>query len=53
MEVDYSKHTDFRWKIKWRLEHLGVLGVMGETDPLRNGPLFNPFIAMFLCPNYP
>ena len=23
METDYSKHTHFRWKIKWRLEHLG------------------------------
>ena len=30
METDYSKHTHFRWKIKWRLEHLGALGVMGE-----------------------
>ena len=25
METDYSKHTYFRWKIKWRLEHLGAL----------------------------
>ena len=32
METDYSKH--FRWKIKWRLEHLGALGTMGETAPL-------------------
>ena len=31
METDYSKHTHFRWKIKWRLEHLGTLGIMGET----------------------
>ena len=30
METDYSKHTHFRWKIKWRLEHLGVLGIMGK-----------------------
>ena len=30
METDYSKHKHFRWKIKWRLEHLGALGVMGE-----------------------
>ena len=30
METDYSKHTHFRWKVKWRLEHLGALGVMGE-----------------------
>ena len=22
METDYSKHTYFRWKVKWRLEHL-------------------------------
>ena len=29
METDlYSKHTHFRWKIKWRLEHLGALGIM-------------------------
>ena len=32
METDYSKHTHFRWKIKWRLEHLGALGIMG-TQP--------------------
>ena len=31
METDYSKHTYFRWKVKWRLEHLGALGTMGET----------------------
>ena len=31
MEADYSKHTHFRWKIKWRPEHLGALGIMGET----------------------
>ena len=25
----------FRWKVlKWRPEHLGVLGIMGETAPL-------------------
>ena len=33
METDYSKHTDFRWKIKWRLELLGALGIMGEMAP--------------------
>ena len=34
METDYSKHMYFRWKIKWRLEHLGALGIMGEiTSP--------------------
>ena len=31
METDYSKHTYFGWKIKWRQEHLGTLGIMGET----------------------
>ena len=35
METDHSKHTYFRWKIKWRLEHLGALGIMGEMAPLR------------------
>ena len=30
METDYSKHTYFRWKIKWRLENFGALGIMGE-----------------------
>ena len=34
METDYSKHTHFRWKIKWRLELLGALGIMGEAAPL-------------------
>ena len=34
MEMDYSKHTHFRGKIKWRLGHLGALGTMGETAPL-------------------
>ena len=31
LETGYSKHTHFRWKIKWRLEHLGALGSMGKT----------------------
>ena len=31
IETDHSKHTHFRWKIKWRLEHSGALGIMGET----------------------
>ena len=35
METDYSKHSHFQWKIKWPLEHLGTLGIMGETAPLR------------------
>ena len=39
METDYSKHTHFRWKIKWQLEHLGALGVMGEAAPLCRPPL--------------
>ena len=32
METDYSNHM--HWKIKWRLEHLGALWIMGETTPL-------------------
>ena len=35
METDYSKHTHFQWKIRWRLEHLGALGIMGEAALLR------------------
>ena len=34
MEMDYSKNTYFRWKVKWRLEHLSALGTMSETAPL-------------------
>ena len=34
METDYSKHSHFRWKIKWRLEHLGAHGIMGKASPL-------------------
>ena len=34
MKTDYSKHMYFRWKVKWRVEHLGALGTMGETVPL-------------------
>ena len=30
METDYSKHAHFLSKTKWRLEHLGALGIMGE-----------------------
>ena len=33
-ETHYSKHMHFRWEIKWRLEHFGALGIMGETAPL-------------------
>ena len=35
METDYSEETHFRWKIKWRPEHLRALGIMGETAPLK------------------
>ena len=35
METDYSKHTYFRWKVKWWLEHLGALGTMGEKTPFK------------------
>ena len=34
MEMDYSKDTHFQWKIKWQLEHLGALRIMGEMAPL-------------------
>ena len=30
----HSKYAPFRWKIKWRLEHLGALGIMGGAAPL-------------------
>ena len=30
METDYSKDTHFRWKTKWRLKHMGALGLMGS-----------------------
>ena len=35
METDYSKPAHFRWKIKWRLEHLGALGIVGQKAPLK------------------
>ena len=35
METDYSKRTHFpSWKIKWRLEHLSALGIMGDIVSL-------------------
>ena len=40
METDYSKRTYFRWKIKWRPEHLGALGTMGEIAPI------SPFVLV-------
>ena len=43
MEMDYSKHTYFRWKVK-RLEHLDVLGTMGETAPLMSKLIFKPVV---------
>ena len=33
METDYPEHANFRQKTKWRLEHLGALGSMGESAP--------------------
>ena len=43
METDYSQHTHFRWKVKWRLKHLGALGTMGGT------PLFTlSFLVTFI-----
>ena len=33
IETDYSKGTPFRWNLKWLLDHLGALGIMGETAP--------------------
>ena len=33
METNFSKDAHFGWKIKWRLEHLGALGTMGEMVP--------------------
>ena len=35
METDYSKHAHIRWKVKWRLEHLGTLGTMDEITFFR------------------
>ena len=32
--MDDSKYTYFRWKVKWRLEHLGTLGTIGEMVSL-------------------
>ena len=37
METDCSKHTRFLWKIKWRLEHMGALGFVGEAAPFAFG----------------
>ena len=51
METDYSKHTHFRWKIKWRLEHLGALGIMvrgAVTRIIRNQKLQPPFYYPYL-----
>ena len=50
METDYSKHTYFRWKIKWRLEHLGALEIVGETAPfiylfISSFPFVSPFLT--------
>ena len=54
METTYSKHRHFRWKIKWRLEHLDALGIMGETVPLSKGNVFpNKLSCDFLSYAYP
>ena len=37
MKMVFSKDTHFRWKIKWRPEHFGALGTMGERAPLSYG----------------
>ena len=47
MEMDYSKHTRFRWKIKWRLEHLGALGIMDESAPLILTCIVGPVVYSF------
>ena len=44
METDYSKHTHFRWKIKWRLEHLSALGIMVE-GPFKVYIVFTPLLT--------
>ena len=31
MKTYYSKDTHFRLRIKWRLEHVGAQGIMGEA----------------------
>ena len=46
METDYSKHTNFRWKIKWRLKHLGTLGVMGAILALFSIGEFQPSLLL-------
>ena len=50
MEADYSKYTHFRWKIKWRLEHLSMLGIMGRTVPLTSPQMKN--IILTVSNNY-
>ena len=47
MEMDYSKHMQFRWKIKWRLEYLGALGIMDRSAPLK-GPSLPKALATIL-----
>ena len=32
MKMDYSKDLHFQCKIKWRLEDLGTLGIVGVMD---------------------
>ena len=48
METDHSKQTHIRWKIKWRLEHLGALGIMGlsrRPRALQSLPAFTMTLA--------
>ena len=57
MEImDYSKHMymHFRWKIKWLLEHLGTLGIMGETASLRLSPGYSlvPVASIVISSQY-
>ena len=47
METDYSKDMYFRWKIKWRLELLGALGIMGEYRELSSWFLTLIFFSTF------
>ena len=55
MEMDYSKHTHFRWTIKWQLH---ALGIMGETAPFMTSNLHTlgshiVYIVYSYIPGYP
>ena len=52
METNYSKHTHFKWKIKWRLGHLSALGIVDETVALtevQHNFLTNSYHFHLLC----